>query len=271
MSLRKFFKFPVEKPIDVRTKFFSTEDNLVSGRTGSKSEQAAVQCEDVYLEAQIQNLCSAAITLERVDLQPSAFYKRNDAGLNTLSKSSKQSIQLNPQDIYQFLFCLSPKLAEHSYAQFRGESAIGNLDIRWRTQMGEPGRLQTSQLTRVAPSYGDLRLLIEKIPGEVRLKELFQVECRVLNCSERSLDLLLTLDNDRKRPFLFASSSGVHLVNVLPNNSAQFHLEVLPLETGVQFLSGIRITNTFLKRTCGIEEVAQILVNRAKRFLCLRF
>ncbi|KAI6218692.1 Transcription factor BTF3 [Aphelenchoides fujianensis] len=186
---------------------------------------------------------------------------REKDAVNTLSKSSKQSIQLNQQDIYQFLFCLSPKLAEHSYAQLRGVSAIGNLDIRWRTQMGEPGRLQTSQLTRVAPSYGDLWLLIEKIPGEVRLKELFQVECRVLNCSERSLDLVLTLDNDRKRPFLFASPSGVHLCHVLPNTSAQFHLEVLLLETGVQFLSGIRITDASLKRTYEIDEVAQILVN----------
>ncbi|KAI6214333.1 hypothetical protein M3Y94_00255100 [Aphelenchoides besseyi] len=245
LSLRKFFKFPVEKPIDVRTKFFSTEDNL---------------CEDVYLEAQIQNLCTSAITLERVDLHPSSFYKRKDSGVSCLSKTNKRSIQLNQHDIYQFLFCLSPNLADHSYAQFRGVSTIGNLDIRWRTQMGEPGRLQTSQLTRVAPSYGDLRLLVEKIPGQVQLKELFHVDCRVMNCSERSLDLILTLDNEKKRPFLFASPSGVHLGHVLPNTSAHFHLEVLALEKGVQFLSGIRITDAFLKRTYDFDDLAQVLV-----------
>lgn len=66
MSLRKYFKFPVEKPLDVRTKFFSTEDNLSN---------------DVYLEAQIQNLCNSFIVLEKVDLQPSEFYRRNDAGV----------------------------------------------------------------------------------------------------------------------------------------------------------------------------------------------
>lgn len=66
MSLRKYFKFPVEKPFDVRTKFFSTEDNLSN---------------DVYLEAQIQNLCNSSIVLEKVELQPSDFYRRNDAGV----------------------------------------------------------------------------------------------------------------------------------------------------------------------------------------------
>jgi hypothetical protein len=66
MNLRKYFKFPVEKPLDVRTKFFSTEDNLSN---------------DVYLEAQIQNLCNSFIVLEKVELQPSEFYRRNDTGV----------------------------------------------------------------------------------------------------------------------------------------------------------------------------------------------
>lgn len=63
MSLRKYFKFPVEKPLDVKTKFFLAEDNLSN---------------NVYLEAQIQNLCNGPIVLENVELQPSEYYK-NDA------------------------------------------------------------------------------------------------------------------------------------------------------------------------------------------------
>lgn len=52
--------------------------------------------------------------------------------------------------------------------------------------------------------------------------------------SERSLDLVLTLDNESKRPFLFASVSGVRLGQILPNSAAKFQLEVLPLQKGIQ-------------------------------------
>jgi hypothetical protein len=66
MNFRKYFKFPVEKPLDVKTKFFNSEDNLSN---------------DVYLEAQIQNLCNSAIVLEKVELQPSEYYKRKEIGV----------------------------------------------------------------------------------------------------------------------------------------------------------------------------------------------
>jgi hypothetical protein len=93
-----------------------------------------------------------------------------------LFRNQSNDVQLNPQDIYQYLFCLSPNTTDHSL------NLIGKLDISWRSSFGEPGRLQTSQLTRTVPNYGDLRLLIGKIPGKVDLKQLFQIECRVLNC-----------------------------------------------------------------------------------------
>ncbi|GBP23237.1 Cytoplasmic phosphatidylinositol transfer protein 1 [Eumeta japonica] len=46
-SFRKFFKFEVMKPLDVKTKFYNAESD------------------DVYLEAQVQNITSGPITLEQ--------------------------------------------------------------------------------------------------------------------------------------------------------------------------------------------------------------
>uniref|UniRef100_A0A1I7XU72 NAC-A/B domain-containing protein n=1 Tax=Heterorhabditis bacteriophora TaxID=37862 RepID=A0A1I7XU72_HETBA len=56
MYFRKFFKFPVSKPIDVKTKFYSAESN------------------DVYLEAQIENTSAVAMVLERIEMEPSQYY-----------------------------------------------------------------------------------------------------------------------------------------------------------------------------------------------------
>ena len=57
---------------------------------------------------------------------------------------------LNPLDMRQYLYCLTPKpdVAEDTKL-LKGVTSIGKLDIVWKTNMGEKGRLQTSSLQRV--------------------------------------------------------------------------------------------------------------------------
>ncbi|KAH7718071.1 Protein C56C10.7 a [Aphelenchoides avenae] len=239
MYFRKFFKFPVNKPIDVRTKFYNAEDNLNN---------------DVYLEAQIQNLCTAPISLEKVVLEPSEFYICKEVG------RSEDHVYLEQDAVYQYLFCLTPNTAEHSLTHYRGVSSIGKLDMSWRTTMGERGRLQTSTLQRMAPGYGDLRLTIEKIPAEVKLKEPFTMVCKLHNCCDRSLDLVLALDGSLQPAIVFCSTSGQRLGQVPPNNSVDFTVELLPIASGLQCVSGIRVTDTFLRRTYEHDEIAQVFV-----------
>ena len=62
---------------------------------------------------------------------------------------------LQPMDTRQYLYCLKPK---PEYAEkagvIKGVTVIGKLDIVWKTNLGERGRLQTSQLQRmVGGSY----------------------------------------------------------------------------------------------------------------------
>lgn len=56
MSFRKFYKIMVLKPLDVKTKFYNAEND------------------DVYLEAQVQNLTTGPISLEKVDLDASHLF-----------------------------------------------------------------------------------------------------------------------------------------------------------------------------------------------------
>lgn len=57
---------------------------------------------------------------------------------------------VQPQAICQFLYCLTPhaKIANDLKAM-SGANSIGKLDIVWRSNLGERGRLQTSQLQRM--------------------------------------------------------------------------------------------------------------------------
>uniref|UniRef100_A0AC34R6R2 Trafficking protein particle complex subunit 13 n=2 Tax=Panagrolaimus sp. JU765 TaxID=591449 RepID=A0AC34R6R2_9BILA len=243
MYFRKFFKFPVNKPIDVRTKFYNAEDNLNN---------------DVYLEAQIQNLCVSSIVLEKVVMEPSETYLCRE--IKPTTNDEQGNIYLQPKAVRQYLFCLSPLTLDSSLTNYRGVSSIGKLDMCWRSTMGEKGRLQTSSLQRMAPGYGDLRLSIEQIPGMVSLLQPFVVTCKLYNCCERSLDLVLSFDGSLQSDVVYCSTSGQHLGQVAPSKSVQFTITLFATTPGMHFISGIRVTDTFLRRTYEHDDVAQFFV-----------
>ncbi len=57
---------------------------------------------------------------------------------------------MNPLDVQQFLYCLTPlPHVLNDPKVLKGVTNIGKLDIVWKTNMGEKGRLQTSPLQRV--------------------------------------------------------------------------------------------------------------------------
>ena len=70
-----------------------------------------------------------------------------------------------------------------NYKQLRGATNIGKLDIIWRTNMGDRGRLQTSQLQRMTPGHGDVRFNVESIPSIVKVNEAFKMTCCIINNS----------------------------------------------------------------------------------------
>ncbi|KAG5645043.1 hypothetical protein DXG03_007222 [Asterophora parasitica] len=60
---------------------------------------------------------------------------------------------MQPQDIRQYIYILSPKSASLSPISYTPGAVIplGRLDIFWRSSFGEPGRLLTSMLSRRIP------------------------------------------------------------------------------------------------------------------------
>lgn len=127
------------KPLDVKTKFYN------------------VETDEIFLEAQIQNITSGPICLEKVELESSDNYIVNS--LNTLPNGESvftSKNMLHSKNSCQFLYCLKPKpeLASDVKA-LRAAITIGKLDIVWRSNLGERGHLQTSQLQRIVSISGN--------------------------------------------------------------------------------------------------------------------
>uniref|UniRef100_A0A8C8FFY0 Trafficking protein particle complex subunit 13 n=1 Tax=Oncorhynchus tshawytscha TaxID=74940 RepID=A0A8C8FFY0_ONCTS len=255
LYFRKFFKFQVLKPLDVKTKFYNAEVSL--------TPYPHPQTDEVFLEAQIQNITTSPMFMEKVSLEPSMMYnvtelntvETGDEGTSTFGKMS----YLQPMDTRQYLYCLKPKseFAEKA-GVIKGVTVIGKLDIVWKTNLGEKGRLQTSQLQRMAPGYGDVRLSLEMIPDTVNLEEPFDITCKITNCSERTMDLVLEMCNTRS--IHWCGVSGRQLGKVSPSASLSLPLKLLSSVQGLQSISGLRLTDTFLKRTYEYDDIAQVCV-----------
>lgn len=91
--------------------------------------------EVIYFDVLKNNLIFLVTSLNMVSKEESIF------GKTTI---------LQPQGVCQFLYCLSPneKLSA-DLKSLSGATNIGKLDIVWRSNLGERGRLQTSQLQRM--------------------------------------------------------------------------------------------------------------------------
>uniref|UniRef100_A0A3P9KSW9 Trafficking protein particle complex subunit 13 n=1 Tax=Oryzias latipes TaxID=8090 RepID=A0A3P9KSW9_ORYLA len=251
LYFRKFFKFQVLKPLDVKTKFYNAESDLSS------------VTDEVFLEAQIQNITTSPMFMEKVSLEPTIMYNvtelntvaSGDDGESTFGKMS----YLQPMDTRQYLYCLKPK-AEYAEKAgvIKGVTMIGKLDIVWRTNLGEKGRLQTSQLQRMAPGYGDIRLSLEIIPDTVNLEEPFDIVCKITNCSERTMDLVVEMCNTRS--IHWCGISGRQLGKLSPGSSLLVPLTIFSSVQGLQSISGLRLTDTFLKRTYEYDDIAQVCV-----------
>lgn len=243
-SFRKFFKFEVMKPLDVKTKFYNAESD------------------DVYLEAQVQNITSGPIILEQVLLESSQQF--NVKSLNEISDDVSvfgDVTLLQSQESCQYLYCLTPK--DHIAKEIKLLAAaknIGKLDIVWRSNLGEKGRLQTSQLQRKTPEYGDIRVTFEKLPSKVSVDVPFDFVCKIVNASDRTLDLILKLRSLPDASLLWCGISNRKLGPLEPGNSTTVNLTALPINTGLYSIAGVSLVDLFIKRTCDYDDLAAVFV-----------
>jgi len=142
--------FQVANPLSVKTKVHAV-----------KSPSALLSLDErekIFLEVHIQNLTQSAIYFERMHLECTDTW--NSVDVNLLPGGEEEdpvfagtTALLQPQDLRQYVYILTPKTVDLvPIVQAPGSIIpLGRLDIAWRSQFGEPGRLLTSMLSRRIP------------------------------------------------------------------------------------------------------------------------
>jgi len=256
MNFRKFFKFQVMKPLDVKTKFYNAESD------------------EVFLEAQVQNITMGTINLERVSLEPSSLFTVR--ALNAVSDENGNGIfssgsSLQSQDSWQYLFCLSPKPDVVAEKALRTQTSIGKLDIVWRTGYCDKGRLQTSQLQRQPPISRELSLTVLSAPALALLSHPVPICIRIGNKSDRTVELEQCLDQDPEDKLLWVGVTNTNLGLLEPGGSLKVSLEVVLKATGLHFLTGLKFQDTLLNRVYTFNDLIQIYaVKEPDLYDCLK-
>lgn len=240
LSFRKFFKFEVLKPLDVKTKIYNIESN------------------EVCLEAQVQNITSGSLVLENVSLETSPIFHAEKMSINEGNNGLSLNI-MAPNESKQYLYCTKPRPdVKCDIKELNNTTYIGKLDIVWRSNFGERGRLQTSQLNRLAQKFGDLYLSIEKIPSIIYIGEEVEIGFKITNTSDHTMEINLCLVQYPK--FAWIGASGISLGVLGSNASKSFSLNIVPLCLGLQSISGIRMNEVYSKSTFEFDDITQVFV-----------
>ena len=150
-TFRKLYQFIAQPCISVRTK---ASDLPPLGIDGEKSQVGKLL--RFALEAQLENMADGPITLEGVTLEPRPPFKasslnwdvhRPDLGPECLP-------YLAPRDVWQVAFLMEQQRAVEKGGELirndltkDGRIILGQLNIRWRSSMGDSGYLTTGWLT----------------------------------------------------------------------------------------------------------------------------
>ncbi|RWR76349.1 trafficking protein particle complex subunit 13 isoform X1 [Cinnamomum micranthum f. kanehirae] len=262
--LPQFFKFVVANPLSVRTKVRSIKENT-------------------YLEACIENHTKSNLFMDQVDFEPAlhwtaAILKADDhhseTDFQTREIFNSPVLIKAGGGIHNFLYQL--KLSSQESAEMKS-NVLGKLQITWRTNLGEPGRLQTQQILGsiadvVKVTFFSSNISLRMLSSNSNRTEFFylqpisqkEIDLRVVEVPsviilQRPFLVNLTLSNqtDRKLgPFEVYLSQGdsheekVVVINglqtlVLPQveafSSTDFNMNLIATRLGVQKISGITV------------------------------
>ncbi|KAG6694615.1 hypothetical protein I3843_09G057700 [Carya illinoinensis] len=199
--LPQFFKFIVANPLSVRTK-------------------VRVVKETTFLEACIENHTKSNLLMDQVDFEPAPHWTatilnvdghHSDSNSQTRETFKQPVLIRSGGGIHNYLYQL--KLSSRGSAEMKveGSNILGKLQITWRTNLGEPGRLQTQQILGTPVTRSDIELHVAEVPSVINLERPFMLHLKLTNQTERELG-----------PFeVLLSQNGLHEEKVVRINGLQ--------------------------------------------------
>ncbi|CAF3135285.1 unnamed protein product [Rotaria socialis] len=258
-NLKKVFKLPVGKPIDLKTRFIP----------GAKHDE-------YYVVADIQNQTPSILNMITVELEPSNTYTvKNLSYLHHENSDHSESSLceawrfIRSNEITAYMFYLKPR-TDITFEQLHSTPTLGKLDIVWMSGLGERGRLQTNQLPKPTPPIvttnlgylPDLRLFLIRGQGKCFAEEAQTFSVRILNCTQRTMDLSLSFDNSfaKREQYIWIGVISKQLGKLEAHHTYDIELQLVPLTCGMKRIGGLRLTDLTMRHTYDLEDFHHLFV-----------
>nr|CAB3499248.1 unnamed protein product [Digitaria exilis] len=151
--LPQFFKFSVSNPLSVRTKVTSFQILFV--RT---------------IKVGFFWFCNCKLNSTRLEADEHPAVK------SAIGDLCKQPILIRAGGgIYNYLYQLKSSSDETGQPKTEGSSILGKFQITWRTNLGEPGRLQTQNIHSTPTASKDVDLRAVKVPPIIYVERPFMI------------------------------------------------------------------------------------------------
>ncbi|XP_057843106.1 uncharacterized protein LOC131052440 isoform X2 [Cryptomeria japonica] len=239
--LPQFFKFVVANPLSVRTKVRSVKDST-------------------FLEACIENHTKSHLYMDQVQFEPAQPWTAK------VLTADDAKIDVDPQvrDIFKapdliranggirnYIYQLTQSSSESTAVKVEGSNTLGKLQITWRTNLGEPGRLQTQNILGNPISHKEVDIQIVELPPHIILNRPFLVRARLLNHTDKRIGPLeVSLSQDE--------SHGVKRAIVV---NGLWTLNLVATSLGVQKISGIAVYDSREKKPYDSLPPIEVFVN----------
>ncbi|KAJ7968536.1 trafficking protein particle complex subunit 13 [Quillaja saponaria] len=241
--LPQFFKFIVLNPLSVRTK-------------------VRVVKETTFLEACLENHTKSNLFMDQVDFEPAQHWSA------TILKADEHHSEKNCPirdtfkppvlirsggGIYNYLYQLTLSSQGSSEMKVEGSNVLGKLQITWRTNLGEPGRLQTQQILGAPITRKEIELHAVEVPSLIKLHTPFSLQLNLKNQTDRALGpfeiLLSKNDSLEEKGVAINGLQSMVLPQVEAFGSTDFHLNLIATKLGIQRITGITVFDTVEKKS----------------------
>ncbi|KAJ3447095.1 hypothetical protein M0812_07312 [Anaeramoeba flamelloides] len=164
------------------------------------------------------------------------------------------------KDQRKYLFQITPK--EGFEEKAKRVTTIGKIIVNWQTKISSSKKIHTTNVPIKMPVRPEIEITIDKIPEDVILEQVFEVECRILNRTNDKLPVRLSYQYEKMKGILINGLSGVDLGEIEPFKPEIITIKMFPIFPGIQEIKGIVITNLINKQNFTIISPIKLVVKK---------